>query len=398
MFRPSPLVASLLIVLAIALAGPAAARAQQAAPADPADDGITGFLKKVRIDRAGGVHLSKLFSLVFGGIKQGSSMAAGPAVSHEFENGAFTQVKGVYSIRHFKLLQARFDSGPLFNKRAMMSTRVRWQDAPELSLYALGPDSPQARAEYAERRMEWSGFIRAGVAPHLNVTGGAGIERYTIGGGFIDTDEDERLGIIPDQPGLATHPWFIHSYASLVYDSRYSSDYSRTGTTLLSGTHLYHDMQSGSLSFRAFEVAAGHLFPTVRTGNGPLDWKGALAIGARAWLTESGDGSSVPFFLMPTLGGGDYLIGYPSYRFRDRNAVLLRAEYRWAVHPMIDVAGLYEAGTVSPTVGRLSLDGMAQSAGAGIRVHSKTTGLVRIDLARGREGLQFSIGFNITGG
>ncbi len=325
-------------------------------------------------------------------------MAAGPAFSHELENGGFVQLKGVYSIRQFKLLQARFDSGPLFHRRAMMSTRVRWQDAPELSLYAIGPDSPQARAEYGERRMEWSGFLRAGLAPHLTVTGGGGVERYALNAGFIDTDEDERLGVVPDTPGLSTRPWFVHTYASLSYDSRFSPDYSRTGTTLLAGTHHYHDMHDGRASFRGFELGVGHLFPTVRTGSGPTAWKGALGISGRAWFTDSGEGSSVPFYLMPTLGGGDYLIGYPSYRFRDRNALVLRAEYRWAIHPMIDVAGLYEAGTVSPTVGAFNINAMAQSAGGGIRVHSKSAGLVRLDLARGREGLQFSIGFNITGG
>jgi hemolysin activation/secretion protein len=103
----------------------------------------------------------------------------------------------------------------------------------------------------------------------------------------------------------------------------------------------------------------------------------------------------VPFFLMPTLGGGDYLRGYSSYRFRDRNALLLQAEYRWAVHPMLDVAGLYEAGTVSPTVHGLRIKDMAQSVGGGIRVHSKTSGLLRVDLARGRDGLKLAFGVGL---
>ena len=355
------------------------------------------IIKKITIDRAGGVHLTNALAVVFGGIKQGSSMAAGPAVSHEFVDGSFVQVKGVYSIKNFKLLQARYDTGPLFSGRVMASTRVRWQDAPELSLYTIGPESADARAAYGERKVEWSGFFRAGVAPHLNATAGAGLERYAIGAGFIDADEDERLGIVPEAPGLADRPWFVHSYASLVYDSRFAPDYSRTGTALLAGTHFYHDMHDGRASFRGYELAAAHLFPTVRTGSGATGWKGALSLSAHAWLTTPGDHGSVPFFLMPTLGGGDYLRGFPSYRFRDRNALLLAAEYRWAVHSMIDVAGIYEGGTVAPTVGRLQWNAFAHSVGGGIRVHSTTSGLMRVDLAGGREGLHFSIGFNIPG-
>ena len=38
---------------------------------------------------------------------------------------------------------------------------------------------------------------------------------------------------------------------------------------------------------------------------------------------------------------------------------------------------------------------MAQSAGGGIRVHGKSSALMRLDLARGRDGVEFSIGFNI---
>jgi hypothetical protein len=355
-------------------------------------------ISKVTIDRAGGVHLTKAFAIVFGGIKQGSSMAAGPALSHEFADGSFVQVKGVYSIRNFKLLQARYDSRPLFGGRAMASTRVRWQDAPVLSLYAIGPDSSRARAEYGQRKVEWSGFLRAGVAPHLSVTGGAGLERFAIDAGFIDTDEDERLGVVPEVAGLATRPWFVHSYASVLYDSRLSPDYSRTGSVLMAGTHFYHDMHDGRASFRAFELGAGHLFPTVRSGDDPAGWKGAFSISARAWLTGAGEGASVPFFLMPTLGGGDFLRGYPSYRFRDRNAMLLAAEYRWAVHRLIDVAALYEAGAVTPTIGVLDWDAFAPSFGAGVRVHSKSAGLMRVDLAGGREGLHFSISFNIAAG
>ena len=386
--------AAVVLVLATVAGGrDAFAQAQESFPVP--DNPI---IKRITVDRAGGVHVTKALAIVFGGIKQGSSMAAGPAFSQEFADHSFVQVKGVYSVRNFKLLQARYDARPLFHGRAFVSTRVRWQDAPQLSLYAIGPDSPQARAEYGERKIEWRGFLRTNLTPHLNVTGGTGIERYAIDAGFIDTHEDERLGIVPDAPGLSTRPWFLHSFGSIAYDTRFAPDYSRTGTALSAGTHIYHDMHDGRASFQGYELGAGHLFPTVRTGTGPTDWKGALGVAARAWLSDSGDGNTVPFFLMPTLGGGDLLRGYPSYRFRDRNALLLTAEYRWAVHSMIDVAAVYEAGAVAPTARGLDWDALAHSVGGGIRVHSRTAGVMRVDLARGREGLHFSIGFNIAGG
>ena len=37
----------------------------------------------------------------------------------------------------------------------------------------------------------------------------------------------------------------------------------------------------------------------------------------------------VPYFLMPSVGGGDSLRAYSSFRFRDRHSLLLQGEFRW---------------------------------------------------------------------
>jgi hemolysin activation/secretion protein len=105
----------------------------------------------------------------------------------------------------------------------------------------------------------------------------------------------------------------------------------------------------------------------------------------------------VPVFLMATLGGGDYLRGYSSYRFRDRNAALLQTEYRYAVHKMVDVAFLYETGTVAPAAGKLNVNHLEHSVAGGIRLHTKTSGLLRMDLAHGRDGWKIAFGVGIGG-
>jgi hypothetical protein len=359
------------------------AAGNQAGPAD-------AVMSKVKVDQGGSVLFTKYLGVVFGGIKQGSGAAAGPSVSRTFANGAYAQVKGVYSIRNFKLLQGRFDSQPLLGKRLTLSTRVRWQDAPQLSLYRLGLDSPNLRAEYSERKTEWSGVAKVGLAAKSVLLAGTGIERYSTDRGSLDTGEDEILDDVPQPPGLGTRPWFVHSFVEAVQDSRLSPDFSRRGRMLDAAWHSYYDAHDGTQSFQRFTAAAYQLLPTFQE-------KGAIGLGARAWLSATADGHDVPFFLMPTLGGGDYLRGYSSYRFRERNAALLQAEYRYAVHPMVDVAGLYEAGTVSARAGGLSLRHVAHSLAAGIRVHTKRSGLLRADLAHGRDGFKVAFGVGIGG-
>ena len=53
----------------------------------------------------------------------------------------------------------------------------------------------------------------------------------------------------------------------------------------------------------------------------------------RAFLSTSGtsDGQTMPFYLMPTLGGNDSLRGFRDYRFRGPHALLLQGEYRFEV-------------------------------------------------------------------
>src|SRR5262245_2595196 len=93
-----------LACLAAAMIMPGRAFAQQTDPQAAAQP-ASGLAGKVKVDQAGGIHFTKHFAVVFGGIKQGSSIAVGPAVSWEFKDGGFLQIKGGYSVRQFKLLQ-----------------------------------------------------------------------------------------------------------------------------------------------------------------------------------------------------------------------------------------------------------------------------------------------------
>lgn len=341
-------------------------------------------------DQGGGLHLTRHFAVVFGGIKQGSGIALGPAFSHKFADGAYTQLKAVYSLRHFRLLQARYDSRSFWDGRATMISRVRWQDAPELSLFRLGSDAPELSVEYGERKTEGSTRIDIRLAPKLRVAAGIGLERYATSGGRIDLADHEGLPSIPPVPGLGTHPWFSHTFVSAALDSRNSPDYSSSGRLFEAAFHDYRDWHDGLASFERVEGTAQQLVPT-------FGGRGVIDLSAQAWLSLSDGPRSVPFFLMPTLGGSTYLNAYEVYRFRDRNALVAKGEYRWTVHPRVDVAGVYEVGKVAANLRGLNFKNSALSVGAGLRVHSKTSSLVALDLAHGRDGFGFAISFNSGG-
>src|SRR5687768_779963 len=140
-----------------ALAQPAPEPAQvQEKPKEP-----TTLLERLKEpDQGGGLHFTEHFAVVFGGIKPGSGIALGPALSHKFANGAYTQFKAVYSADKFYVLQARYDTRKFWDGRAIVSSRLRLQDAPKLDLRRLGPDAPKSAVDYGEHKTEGSTRLR----------------------------------------------------------------------------------------------------------------------------------------------------------------------------------------------------------------------------------------------
>src|SRR3954465_9754983 len=383
----------LAMVFVLCSAGVVLAQAQ--APASqpaPAAEPVTWKDRLKEPDQAGGMHFSEHWGVAFGGIKQGSGVALGPAWSTKFSDGGFLQLKGVGSIKKFWIVQARYDTQRFWSDSAILITRLRHYNAPELSLYHRGPLSPDARAEYSERRTDASTLLVMRPFAAARVSLGFGVERYATGADPIPVKEGPGAlpELPPEFPGVGTHPWFAHSYGSFGWDTRLSPDYSRSGHFAEIGLHDYHDVKNGQDSFRRAETTLQQLVP-VYGGKGVID----AALGP--WFTFGKNEGSVPFFLMPTLGGGDLLRAFPSYRFRDRNAWLFKGEFRWAVHEMADIAGLYEGGKVGPAIENLDFRDMAHSVAVGIRVHNKTSSLFRADVAHGRDGWGFRVGFSAGG-
>lgn len=344
------------------------------------------------LEGSGGFGAVRPLSVTFGGIKSGSGPAMGAAFGHQFPGGSFVQAKAVYSIRNFKLLQLHHHFEPLGDNRFVIDTRGRWQDAPVLPFYGVGPDSTKSpRADYSEEKTEVSAqalmepirFLRFGV--------GTGYERFNLGASRSIRSSIADLFPPPRAPGAGTTTNFVHSFARAGIDTRTSPGHSRSGTLLEATLHDYRDRSDGRYTFQRTEAIVQQLIPLLH-GNWVID------LSARAWSTSASDGHEVPFFLMPQLGGGRLLRGYPSYRFRDRHALLLTGEYRWYVQEYVDGVLFYEAGTVASRRDDLDLDSLKNSYGGGLNFHTPASTVLRLQLARSREGLHFIIGFGFGGG
>jgi hypothetical protein len=349
--------------------------------------------KLLQIEQGGGFAVRNGFYATFGDIKRGSGIALGPAYGRTFGEGALFEAKAGYSIRNFKLAQVALQSAPLSNGRLIVRGRARWQDAPTLPFHGLGPDSPKARTDYSETKTEVSGEAAFRPVRLFRVGAGVGFERFDTG------IADATSALFTGVPGVGAEAQYLHSRASAALDSRSGLGYSRSGSLLGATFHAYHQQDDGSPtsdpagsphSFQRLDGVAEQYVPVLH-GN----W--VLYLGLRASTTSVGSGKTVPFFLMPDLGGGSDLRGYSSYRFRDRHSILLTAEYRWYAQEYVDGAIFYDAGKTVPDRSALDFTGLKSSVGAGIRFHTPQSTVLRIELARSREGPRLILAFSPVG-
>jgi hypothetical protein len=332
----------------------------------------------LEIEEAGGLGVIRGWFVAFGDIKQGSSVALGPAYSKLFDSGGQVVGKAVYSIRNFKLVQVAATAPPLAGGRVQISGRARWQDAPRLAVFPLGPGSAQIRADYAESKTEVSGQAILRPVRFIRLGGGAAFERFDTRRADTAHPSIEDLYTPEQMPGLGADPDYVHTFVTAALDSRAGAGYSRSGTLLEATLHDYNQRNAGPYSFQRVDAIARQLIPILR-GNWVLD------LSVRTSTTTVDAGQQVPFFLMPDLGGSGELRGYSAYRFRDRHSIIFTGEYRWYVQEYVDMAIFYDAGKVVSRRGDLDFDHLKSNVGVGIRFHGPRTTLLRIEVARGSE-------------
>ena len=135
-------------------------------------------------------------------------------------------------------------------------------------------------------------------------------------------------------------------------------------------------------SFRQYDYEFIQHVPMLRNA-----W--VLSFHGRVQTTDVDDDQQIPYFMMPALGGGSSLRGFSSWRFRDRHSLLLQAEWRILLNNFLDMAVFYDAGKVAARRSDLDFDGLKSDYGLGFRFHGPMFTPLRIELAKGNEGLHF---------
>ncbi len=102
---------------------------------------------------------------------------------------------------------------------------------------------------------------------------------------------------------------------------------------------------------------------------------------------DPGGDASLPIYRLPRSEGTTQFAGFASERFRDRQLMVARFEYRWLILFRLSALALYELGEVAPSAGAFTGAGVHVSYGGGLRFALSAQSVVRFELANSVEGL-----------
>jgi outer membrane protein assembly factor BamA len=266
--------------------------------------------------------------------------------------------------------------------------RATWFDAPKVAFYGVGSDTtPEDKTSYlfnskgagATARVQPVKFLAAGVGyDYLDMHTGRGRTGTSVEQRFIP-------GLIA---GIGANPNYNRTQLFAEIDWRQSPGYTTSGGFYRVDWSRYDQTNNGPYSFRRLDAEVNQFIPLVHA-----NW--VVALRAAASLTDTDAGDTVPYFLLPDLGGARMLRGYPIWRFRGRDSLLLTAEYRWMAGQFVDMALFVDAGKVTATRRDFDLGGLKHSIGIGVRFHTLAATVLRVEAARTRGegvGLVFAFG------
>jgi len=179
-------------------------------------------------------------------------------------------------------------------------------------------------------------------------------------------------------PGLGAQPTYLHTQATVAVDSRPSPGYARYGTYVGVTGHDYSDTD-GKFGFDQVDYEAIQHIPILRES-----W--VISLRARLQTAFTKEGQTLPFYMLPSLGNGEDLRAYASWRFRDHNALLFQAEWRVMVNRFLDMALFSDVGQVQSHTTAFNSHDFRSDAGLGFRFHGAIATPLRFELTGGKEG------------
>jgi hypothetical protein len=325
------------------------------------------------------------FFLQFGGL----STRSGFALGLRYQNDELIRNTSLYtsfslSANKYQKYEAGLLARPTRRVPVALRLNVRYRNYREEEYYGLGPSSSKDK-ESNYRREEVDATVLVGAGPFggldVGVLGGYLRSRTGAGTGGDDKSVD-RVFHTREIPGFSESIEFWTTGFTAALDYRDSRGNPRSGVALLMDHTLYENTAGDAYSFQATSAEFQGYLPFLHKHR-------VIALRAFASEAKGMRGGTVPFHLLPYVGGGDTIRGFEEYRFRDGKLLLGNLEYRFEAFIGLDVALFGDFGQVGDEWSNFKTSEFKYSYGGGLRFNTAYSVFMRLDLGYGKEGTRF---------
>jgi hypothetical protein len=309
----------------------------------------------------------------------GGGFAAGLGARKPFGDDGAIGAIGAYSINSFWRGQTDVTLPSFASNRGRVSLTAGYLDAPDVKYYGIGPDSDKDhKTSFGYTPFEAGGRLDFDVSRYLSVGGGANYIDIKTDSGTTGPSIGERFSAA-NSPGLELDQFkYVNSTARAVVDWRRQLGYAGSGGRYRVQFDDFRERDNDQYSFRSLEAEVTQLIPLMRA-----NW--VIALRGLTTITDVDDTEAIPYFMLPSVGGGKTLRGFPDFRFRDRHRLVMNAELRWTPARFLDMAVFYDAGKVASRRGDLDFRDLEDSYGIGMRIIGLKGYAFKVEVAHSRE-------------
>ena len=316
----------------------------------------------------------------FAGVRRSSGVAGGAGYRrHLFGDQMRFDVSAAITTKKYRVVDGHLRWLQAPTAHAEVWTDYRYENFPQEDFYGIGLDSSQAsrtKYTYSSHDVMLRGLIR----PLETMEIGAGIGYLWPDVGTSGTDlflSTERVFTDATAPGLTQQPTFRHATIHGAIDTRDRRGHPQRGGVYRASFGVWDDRSLNRYDFRRFDARAVQYFAVTTSG------KHVVAPRAHVSTVASNDDREVPFYFLPYVGGVDTIRSFREFRFRDRNALSLGAEYLWTPIEFVSVAAFVDGGKVARDFAGLKPTDFKAAYGIGVRAHTSKQMLAVMDLATG---------------
>ena len=311
---------------------------------------------------------SKPLHPVIGGVATSGGIGAGLGYNSPKDTGWFQEGKAMVTFRRYWSLEGEAGHRSS-SKRAQLGAFGAVRHMGKLSYYGIGPDTDvdtRAAFRLRETALGTRGWFRPVPAVRL----GASLSAYMPDLGRSNSSRIPSIeSVFGDVtvPGLEAEPTFgrYRGFVEFRHPTPDNSDAPEDANHYRGAYQIafeaVRDHETGQHNLHRWEGEVQQRFPGLRAGQ---------RLTLHGFIASTNTGADVPFYMLYTLGGSGglktfrpdmlgsddtraSLRGFNNFRFRDRNLVLMQAEYRIPLHKYVDSTVFVDAGQVAPRTSEL---------------------------------------------